>query len=461
VGLLGVGGTALYAWWPSDRPSPVLTARYRTGAPAATDVAKPWLEVINTSDRAVNLRDVTLRYYYTADDGAAYGSNCVQTSLGCSSVTQRTAPMADPAPKADHYLQIGFTAAAGILKPGGTSEGIGLQLYRVDHAKLNQADDLSFNAESTTYQPSELVTAYLGGVHVWGHEPNGDTPTPGRTPSVAPATPTTSAATLTDPAAGILFDDFDYTGPDDPALAAHGWAVRTGEGGPGVKDTWSADGVSFPAGEDGGTGQALQLRASTDGTERGTRQAEFHTARPNFLTGTLVARVYLSDKPASGSDGDHVSESLFTISPDHTSPRYSELDYEYLPNGGWGRYGPSLDTTSWRNSDQGDRVTSSHNQKLGGWHTMVIAAVDGRTTYSLDGRKFFTSGSRYFPREAMTINLSTWFVDLPFKGPRSWEMKADWLYYQAGKAVSAADAEKAAAGFASDGVPYLNTLSKG
>lgn len=92
---------------------------------------------------------------------------------------------------------------------------------------------------------------------------------------------------------------------------------------------------------------------------------------------------------------------------------------------------------------------------------MVIAAVDGRTTCSLDGRKFFTSGSRYFPREAMTINLSTWFVDLPFKGPRSWEMKADWLYYQAGKAVSVADAEKAAAGFAADGVPYLNTLPKG
>lgn len=435
--------------------------------PARTAQAPNPLRVF-TSDRAVNLRDVTLRYYYTADDGAAYGANCVQTSLGCSNVTRRTALTEDPAPKADHYLQIGFTAEAGPLKPGGTSEGIGLQLYRVDHDKLNQTDDLSFNAESTTYEPSELVTAYLGGAHVWGEEPNGDTPAPGRTSSVTPATPATSASAPSGPPAGILFDDFDYTGPGDPALAANGWEVRTGEGGPGVKDTWSADGVSFLAGEDGEdseddgeTGQALQLRASTDGTERGTRQAEFHSARPTFLTGTLVARVYLSDKPASGSDGDHVSESLFTISPDHTSPKYSELDYEYLPNGGWGRYGPLLDTTSWRSSDQGDRVTSSHNQKLGGRHTMVIAAVDGRATYSLDGRKLFTSGSKYFPREAMSINLSAWFVDLPFKGARSWEMKADWLYYQAGEAVSAADAEKAAAGFAADGMPYVNTLPKG
>ncbi|WP_063794001.1 cellulose binding domain-containing protein [Streptomyces graminilatus] len=461
TGLLGAGGAALHAWWPSGESSSVLTVRYRTGAAATADVAKPWLEIINTSGRSVNLSDVTLRYYYTAGGGTAYGSNCVQTSLGCSSVTLRTAALEDPAPKADHYLQIGFTAAAGTLKPGGTSQGIGLQLYRVDHRELNQADDLSFDAKSTTYQPSKLVTAYLDGTHVWGKEPNGDTPAPAASASASASASTSASASASGGApAGVLFDDFDYTGPDDPALAANGWTVRTGEGGPGIKDTWSKQGVSFPAGEDGRAGQALRLRAGTDGTARGTRQAEFHRTRPTFFTGTLVARVYLSDKPASGADGDHVNESLFAISPDHASPRYSELDYEYMPNGGWGRYGPLLDTTSWRNSERGDRVTSSHNQKLGGWHTMVITAVDGKTTYSIDGQKLFTSGSKHFPREAMTINFSTWFVDLPFKGARSWEMKADWMYYRAGKAVSAADAEKAAARFEAAGTPYLNTLPK-
>ncbi|MFE9440483.1 cellulose binding domain-containing protein [Streptomyces sp. NPDC006602] len=454
VGVLAAGGTVLwFKWWPADSEPPMLTVRYRTGAPATTAVAKPWLEVINTSDRTVDLSDVTLRYYYTADGDSAYGSNCVQSALGCSNVTQKAVPADDPAPNADHYLRIGFTAAAGSLAPGKTSQGIGLQLYRGDHKTLNQADDRSFDAEDTTYTPSKLVTAYLDGALVWGQEPNGATPSP--RPSTSSPPPNRAGAELPD---GVLFDNFDYSGPDDPALAANGWEVRSGAGGPGVKGTWTTDGVSFPAGEDD-KGSALQLRAGTDGTRKGTQQSEFHSTRPAFFTGTLVARVYLSDEPASGSDGDHISESFFTISPDHDSPKYSELDYEYMPNGGWGRYGPRLDTTSWRSSVEGDRVTSSRTTKLGGWHTMVITAVDGKATYSVDGDKLFTSDSRYFPREPMSVNFSTWFIDLPFKGAsRTWDMKVDWLYYQAGKSVSAKTARKAVAGFTADGTQYLDTL---
>ena len=436
--------------------------RYRTDAPATAGVAKPWLEVVNTSVKTVKLADVTLRYYYTADGDSPYGSNCVQTSLGCSHITQKTDVVGNPADGADHYLQIGFTSATGSLAPGRSSEGIGLQLYRVDHKKLNQANDRSFNADSATYAPSKRVTAYVSGARVWGDEPGGDASASGRgalsaAPEPAPAAPK-----------GVLFDDFAYTGPRDPALSANGWAVRSGEGGPGIKDTWSADGVSFPAeeagadGEEGKEGQALQLRARTDGTERGTLQSEFHSTAPAFFTGTLVARVNFGNEPTSGKDGDHIAESLFGISPDHASSKYSELDYEYMPNGGWGRLGPRLDTTSWRSSERGDRATDSHTSKLDGWHTLVITAVGGSAVYSLDGEELFTSGSRYFPREPMTVNVSAWFIDLPFKGasPRTWDMRVDWLYYESGKAVSEKAAEKAVSGFAAAGTRYINTLPK-
>lgn len=455
--VVAAGGVLLHSLWRSSNTEPpVLTVRYRTDAPATASVATPWLEVVNTSGKTVNLADVTLRYYYTADGDSPYGSNCVQTSIGCSHVTQKTGVAEDPAENADHYLQIGFTPATGSLAPGRSSEGIGLQLYRVDHKKLNQANDRSFNAGDATYSPSKLVTAYVRGALVWGEEPNGDTSASGQVTSSAAPDPAAAA-----PPKAVLFDDFAYTGPHDPALSANGWTVRSGEGGPGIKDTWSTDGVSFPAGEDGKGGQALQLRARTDGTEQGTRQSEFHTTRPAFFTGTLVARVHFSDEPTSGTDGDHIAESLFTISPDHASSKYSELDYEYMPGGGWGRLGPRLDTTSWRSSERGDRVTSSHTTKLSGWHTMVITAVDGTTTYSLDGKDLFTSGSRYFPRERMTINVSAWFIDLPFKGAsRTWDMRVDWLYYESGKAVSPKAAEKAVSDFTTAGTHYINTLPK-
>ncbi|WP_405820599.1 hydrolase [Streptomyces sp. NBC_01390] len=460
--LAGAGAALWFLWWPSDDTAPsALTVRYRTGAPATGAVARPWLEVVNTSDKAVDLSDVTLRYYYSADDGSVYASNCVQTSLGCSHVTQKTVTAHDAVPHADHYLEVGFRQATGTLAPGGSTKGIGLQLYRVDHGRLDQDNDHSFDAGDTTYTPSKRVTAYLGGALVWGEEPNGETPAPGG--SAAPGRAAVAGAPAPPaPPKGVLFDDFDYSGPGDPALAAHGWVVRTGEGGPGIKDTWSKDGVSFPAGEDATTAQVLQLRAETDGTAKGTRQSEFHRARGTVFEGTLVARVHLDDKPTSGRDGDHIAESFFTISPDHTSKKYSELDYEYLPNGGWGAYGPRLDTTSWRDSATNDRVTKSRITKLGGWHTMVITTHGGRTTYSLDGRELFTNGSKYSPREPMTVNFSTWFIDLPFRGAgaRTWDMKVDWLYYQADRAMSGEDARKAVAGLTADGTHYVDTLTK-
>ncbi|MFD0383418.1 cellulose binding domain-containing protein [Streptomyces stramineus] len=127
-----------------------LKVRYRNDAAAAATAAKPWLEIVNTSKKPIALSDVVLRYYFTADDTSAYGSNCVQTYVGCSNVTQRTGALDDPAPTASHYLEVGFTAGAGSLAPGKSTEAIGLQLYRLDHKALNQKNDRSFDAEAAT-----------------------------------------------------------------------------------------------------------------------------------------------------------------------------------------------------------------------------------------------------------------------------------------------------------------------
>ncbi len=449
--LVAGGTTAYFKWWDSgDSGSAQLTVRYRTDAQAGTGTAKPWLEVINDSKKTVSLGDVTLRYYFTADDGAAYGANCVQTSVGCSNITQKIGATTGKAANADHYLEIGFTQGAGKLAPGGTSQAIGIQLYRLDRKELNQANDRSFDAKATHYAPSKLVTAYHRGALVWGEEPGGGTPGPER--GASDAVP-----------AGVVFDNFHYSGADDPALAANGWRARTEGGGPGIPSTWSADGVSFPSEASARGGQALRLRVTSDGTEEGTKQAELQSTRPDFFTGTIAARVYFSDKPTSGRTGDHLNESFFAISPKDKSNNYSELDYEYMPNGGWGASGPRIDTTSWRSGSgkPEDRVTRFQNQSLQGWHTMMITAMHGTVTYSVDGRELFShDDKKYFPRERMGVHFSAWLVDLPFKGPRTWDMKVNWLYYQADRAVPLTDVQKAVDGFYAGGTNYVNTLPK-
>ncbi|MGW6842925.1 glycoside hydrolase family 16 protein [Streptomyces sp. NPDC054958] len=275
------------------------------------------------------------------------------------------------------------------------------------------------------------------------------------------AAPAPSAPPTPSGPPGTLFDNFHYDGPDDSSLAAHGWEVRTGGGGPGIKDTWSAAGAGFPADTTAQGGRTLQLRSSTDGTKQGTEQVEMQGTGKNVFTGTYAARVHFSDRPTSGRNGDHVVQTFFPISPADDSANYSELDFEYLPNGGWGTAGPRLDNVSWHKADPPDRVSHTLKQRAEGWHILMVTAMNGKVTYSLDGKELFTSSGKYVPRENMDIHFSNWFIDTPATGgPRTWDMKVNWVYYKADEVVSQADVQQTVDGFYDSGTNYVNTLPK-
>ncbi|MYW04731.1 hypothetical protein [Streptomyces sp. SID3343] len=261
---------------------------------------------------------------------------------------------------------------------------------------------------------------------------------------------------------GTLFDSFDYSGLGDPALAAHGWQARDEQGGPGIRNTWSTQGVSFPQVPAAQGGKALQLQLTTDGTKAGTKQAQLAGTGAKFFTGTLAARVYFNDKPTTGRNGDHINETVFLVSPSgSSSPKYTELDYEYMPNGGWGAPGPRLDTTSWRSAKSGDRVTRAQKQSYKGWHTVMITAMNGVVTYSIDGRTLFSSNGKEFPREPTDIAFSTWLVDLPFTGARTWNMHVNWVYCKANQTVPIKDVQVAVDAFYAQGTRYVDTMPKG
>jgi hypothetical protein len=449
------GGTALYPLWKAsnaDADSPALKVRYRTDTPATSAVAKPSLEVINGTKEPVPLADLALRYYFTGKGPSSYAFNCVNAAFGCSQVLGRVVPLDRPTATADRYLEIRFGRGAGNLAPGANSKGIDLQLFRIDHAALDQSDDRSFDATMTSYKETRKVTAYRGGVLVWGEEPDGAeaeenvTATPSAAPAAAPPLPD-----------GVVFDDFSYVDAKDPALFKHGWLVRTSKGGPGIDDTWSADGVTFPSAQGAiGDSPVLQLRARTDGTRAGTEQASLGTAQSKFRGGTYAARVHFSDDPTTGKNGDHVNQTFYTIGSSGSA--YSELDNEYMPNGGWGRFGPKLDTVTWYDHKVNDRVYTTTNKSLDGWHVLMITVGKDVVTYRLDGRVLFTSKGKYVPRTDMSVNFNHWFVDLPFKGDRAWDMKVDWFYYHANEVLSATQVQSAVEGFTGQGINYFDTV---
>ncbi|SEL93161.1 cellulose binding domain-containing protein [Streptacidiphilus jiangxiensis] len=440
--------------------TPALTVDYKTTTTSASaGEIDPWMEVVNTGTGPVALSTVTLRYYFTADTTGPYTFQCAWAVPGCANLTGTVVAMATPTATADHYLQISFTSGAGTLQPGASTGDLQLRLYRADWQNVNQANDYSFNLNDTAYTPWNQVTAYVGGSLVWGVEPGGGSSasaSASASSSASASASPSSSATGTTPPGATMFDDFSYTGPNDPNLAAHDWKVRTGAGGPGVQNSWSASGISFPADPSAQGGHVMDLTATTDGTTAGTTQAEIDTVQQKFFEGTYAARVYFNDAPTSGANGDHVNETFYAITPDNSL--YSEDDFEYLPNGGWGGPANSMYTTTWYSADAMDRVTTDTQGSLQGWHTLVATVHGGSVTYFIDGKQVFSSTGKYYPREAMTIDFNEWFIDLPFTGARSWDQKVNWVYFAQGVARSPADVQSAVNGYYAAGTHFTDSV---
>ena len=128
----------------------------------------------------------------------------------------------------------------------------------------------------------------------------------------------------------------------------------------------------------GGTG----TDGITDGTGAGTRQAQFCHCR-KYFEGTYASRVRFTDGTVSGPALDQVVQTFYQIAPQNGNldPLYSELDFEYLANGGWGTYGPTLFVTSWetfqlepwKQLNQSTQVEADFS----GWHTLVCQVGEG------------------------------------------------------------------------------------
>jgi len=239
----------------------------------------------------------------------------------------------------------------------------------------------------------------------------------------------------------VLFDDFKYT--DTSQLAQHGWIIRSAPGWPGVPGaTWG--GISLPG--DG----TVRMTSSTDGTPANTQQTQLCHQR-KYLDGTYAARVRFTDAPVKGPTGDQIVETFYLISPIRKmmDPVYGETDYEYLPNGGWGKTGPTFFFTTWYTFQLepwiADNVSNNVSGAMGGWHTLVAQLGNGTVTYFVDGKQLAQHGGKFYPRSIMSINFNLWFVRTGFIGgndTRTYVEDIDWVYHRANK-VMAPDAVEA------------------
>ena len=253
--------------------------------------------------------------------------------------------------------------------------------------------------------------------------------------------------------AAILFEDFNYTSKDQ--LKKNGWIIRTEAGWPGVPGaTWSENGVSLHKDPNQPRIKFLRMTSATEGSGATTTQTQICHQR-KYFEGTYAARVRFTDAPVSGPGGDQIVESFYTISPLKApmDPDYSELDYEYLPNGGWGIDGPTLYATTWETffpepNWKKDNVFKTTNGSQAGWHNLVTQVMDKKVRYFVDGKLFVEHGGEYYPEDTMSINFNLWFIrDGMTKSTerRQYEEDIDWVFFQANTALTPRQVEIAVA----------------
>lgn len=136
-------------------------------------------QVVNTSQCAIDLSQIEVRYYFTSDgiDPSSLEYDCDADELvnpvvqQCSQLLHELVPLSPAKPTADAYLRL--RRQSGSL-PAGESWALHGRVHKAGYPSvLKESNDYSCD---TTYTGSDVeewhnITVYLGGVLIWGTPP--------------------------------------------------------------------------------------------------------------------------------------------------------------------------------------------------------------------------------------------------------------------------------------------------
>jgi len=136
---------------------------------SSTNTINPLFKLINNTKNNINLSDIRIRYYFTADSEIKQNFWCDWCSAGTSNVFGDFIKLKTPKANADQYIEIGFRDDSGIIKPNETVE-IQIRFSKDNWTEYIQSNDYSFNP-SKEYLTSDKITLHLKGNLIFGKEP--------------------------------------------------------------------------------------------------------------------------------------------------------------------------------------------------------------------------------------------------------------------------------------------------
>ncbi|SET55925.1 cellulose binding domain-containing protein [[Clostridium] polysaccharolyticum] len=128
----------------------------------------PMMKVVNLGENMTALKDVTIRYYYTADGEEPQNFWCDWSEIGAGNVTGTFHKLDKPYEGADTCLEIGFSKEAGYLDIGGAVT-LHVRAAKKDWSSYDLTNDYSANS-GHAYIDWKKAEVYVDGVKVWGED---------------------------------------------------------------------------------------------------------------------------------------------------------------------------------------------------------------------------------------------------------------------------------------------------
>jgi hypothetical protein len=139
------------------------------------NVIRPYIRIVNQDTVAVAYNELTVRYWFTAENYSGINTWIDYAQLGNSNVSMAYIAVPEPKSGATGYIEYRILSSGNMAANSNTGP-IQSRLANQDWANLNEADDYSYQNSTGNYTANPHITLYRNGALIWGTEPAPATP---------------------------------------------------------------------------------------------------------------------------------------------------------------------------------------------------------------------------------------------------------------------------------------------
>ncbi len=150
-----------------------LKVKYQNGdVQVNNNMIKPFLAIHNEGLSSVPYSELSLRYWFTAENYTGINTWIDYAQLGNSKVKLKYVILPQARSGSLGYVEYSFDGSAGNLASGSNSGIIQSRFANVDWSPLNELDDYSYSNTGNVLSYSDKITLYRNGSLIWGTEPS-------------------------------------------------------------------------------------------------------------------------------------------------------------------------------------------------------------------------------------------------------------------------------------------------